>query len=62
MSVQEIRQEIHKAVDTMPEDVLQSILEYFRELEHSSKDKAKLAHNLKTILKEDKELLHKLAL
>ena len=61
MSVQEIRQEIHKVVDNMPEEILQNILEYFKELEHSSKDKVKLAQNLKIILSEDKELLHKLA-
>jgi len=62
MTVQEIRQEIHKVVDNMPEEVLQNVLEYFHELEHSSKDQIKLAQNLKTILSEDKELLHKLAL
>ena len=62
MTVQEIRQEIHKVVDNMPEEVLQNVLEYFHELEHSSRDKVKLAQNLKTILSEDKELLHKLAL
>ena len=62
MTVQEIRHEIHKVVDNMPEEVLQNVLEYFRELEHSSKDKIKLAQNLKTILSEDKELLHKLSL
>jgi hypothetical protein len=62
MSVQEIRQEIHRVVDNMPEDVLQNVLEYFKELEHSSKDKIKLAQSLRTILTEDKELLHKLAL
>ncbi len=61
MSVHEIRQEIHKVVDNMPEEILQNILEYFKELEHSSKDKVKLAQNLKLILSEDKELLHKLA-
>lgn len=54
MTVQEIRQEIHKVVDNMPEEVLQNVLEYFRELEHSSKDKVKLAQNLKIILSEDK--------
>lgn len=62
MTVQEIRQEIHKVVDNMPEELLQNVLVYFRELEHSSEDKIKLAQNLKTILSEDKELLPKLAL
>jgi hypothetical protein len=62
MSEQEIRQEIHKVVDSMPEEVLQSVLDYFQALEQSSKDKVKLAQNLKTILEEDTGLLQKLAL
>lgn len=62
MSEQEIRREIHKVVDSMPEEVLQSVLDYFQALEQSSKDKVKLAQNLKTILEEDTGLLQKLAL
>jgi hypothetical protein len=62
MSEQEIRQEIHKVVDLMPEEVLQSVLDYFQALEQSSKDKVKLAQNLKIILEEDTGLLQKLAL
>jgi RNase adaptor protein for sRNA GlmZ degradation len=62
MSVQELKQEIYKVVDNMPEEILQNILEYFKELEHSSKDRIKMAQNIKTILSEDRELLHKLAL
>jgi hypothetical protein len=62
MSTQEIRKEIHKVVDNMPEDVLQNILDYFKTIEHSSKDRVKLTNNLKKILTEDKLLLQKLAL
>jgi hypothetical protein len=62
MSTQEIRKEIHKVVDNMPEDVLQNILDYFKTIEHSSKDRVKLTYNLKKILTEDKLLLQKLAL
>lgn len=62
MSEQEIRQEIHKVVDNMPDDVLQSVLDYFKTLEKSSLDKVKLSQNLRSILTEDKELLQKLAL
>jgi hypothetical protein len=61
MSVKELKQEIYKAVENMPEEILENILEYFKELEHSSKDRIKMAKNIKTILSEDKELLHKLA-
>lgn len=62
MTEQELKQEIYKVVDNMPEEILQNILEYFKELEHSSKDRIKMAQNIKTILSEDRELLHKLAL
>ena len=62
MSEQELRQELHHVVDTMPENILQNVLDYFKTLEHSSKDRIKLSQNLRTILMEDKELLHKLAL
>lgn len=62
MSGQEIRQELHKVVDNMPDDILQNVLDYFKTLENSSKDRIKLSHNLRTILMDDKELLHKLAL
>jgi uncharacterized protein YeeX (DUF496 family) len=62
MSTQEIRKELHKVVDNMPEDVLQNVLDYFKTIEHSSKDRVKLSYNLKKILSEDKLLLQKLAL
>jgi len=62
MSTQEIRKELHKVVDNMPEDVLQNVLDYFKAIEHSSKDRVKLSSNLKKILTEDKLLLQKLAL
>jgi hypothetical protein len=62
MSTQEIRSEIHKVVDNMPDDILQNILEYFKTIEHSSKDRVKLSYNLKKILSEDNSLLQKLAL
>lgn len=62
MSGHEIRQELHKVVENMPDDILQNVLDYFKTLEQSSKDRIKLSQNLRTILMEDKELLHKLAL
>ena len=62
MSGQEIRQEIHKVVDAIPEEILQNVLDYFKTLENSSMDKIKLSQNLRTILQEDKELLARLAL
>jgi len=62
MSTQEIREEIHKVVDNMPEEVLQNILDYFKAIERSSKDKFQLSQNLRKILIEDKTLLQKLAL
>lgn len=62
MSEQEIRHELHKVVDSMPDEILQNVLEYFKTLEQSSKDRITLSQNIRTILQEDKELLQKLAL
>jgi hypothetical protein len=62
MSTQEIKEEIYRVVDNMPDEVLQCILDYFKELEQSSTDNINRTQNIKIILAEDKELLRKLAL
>lgn len=61
MTAREIKSEIQKTLDNIPEDVLQDILGYLKELQNKSSDQAKLGKNLRDILKEDKELLHRLA-
>lgn len=61
MTAREIKSEIQKTLDNIPEDVLQDILGYLKELQNKSSDQAKLGKNLRDILTEDKELLHRLA-
>lgn len=61
MKTKEIKTEIHKVIDRIPENVLQDILDYLKQLEDISQTKRELSKNLKLILTEDKELLDKLA-
>ena len=61
MTTKEIKSEIQKALDNIPENALHHILEYLKELEGKTADQIKLAKNLRDILHEDKELLEKLA-
>ncbi len=61
MTTKEIRSEIEKALDNVPENALQVVLDYLKELEGKTPDQVRLARNLQDILQEDKELLKKLA-
>jgi len=61
MTTKEIRSEIQKTLDNIPENVLQDILDYLKTIQGKSADKIRLAKNLRDILVEDKELLEKLA-
>jgi hypothetical protein len=61
MTTKEIKLEIQKALDNIPEDIRQDILNYLKEIQGKSADKIKLGKNLRTILSEDKELLERLA-
>ena len=61
MTAKEIKSEIQKTLDNIPEDVLQDILDYLKEIQGKSTRKIKLSKNLQDILTEDKELLARLA-
>ncbi len=61
MKTKEIKTEIHKVIDTIPDNVLQDILDYLKQLQDISQSKVELSKNLKLILTEDRELLEKLA-
>lgn len=61
MSTQDIKSEIQKSLDKVPESVLQDVLNFLKEVEKQSADKVNLSMNLKDILKEDNELLQRLA-
>ena len=61
MTTKEIKSEIQKSLDNVPESVLQDILSFLKQAESQSKDKIALAKNLREILIQDKELLERLA-
>lgn len=57
----ELKQEIAQIIDTLPDEVLGELVQYLRQVEKSSQEKARLSLHLKTILLEDQELLARLA-
>lgn len=61
MTKTQIKTEIHKVLDSVPETILQDVLDFLKVLQDRPVDKVKLANNLRQILSEDKELLEKLA-
>lgn len=61
MTTKEIKSEIQRTLDNIPENVLQDILDYLKAIQGKSPDKIKLSKNLRDILTEDKELLERLA-
>ena len=61
MTKQQIKSEIQQVLDKMPEAVLKDILDHLKQLEAESNDQLELSHNLNKILREDRELLEKLA-
>jgi hypothetical protein len=61
MTAKEIKSEIQRALDNIPENILQDILDYLKSIQGKSADKVKLSRNLRDILTEDKELLDRLA-
>jgi len=56
----ELRSEIHKAVDNVPENVLPEILDYLNNIQQSSSQE-KLKKFIDKVFEEDDELLRKLA-
>lgn len=61
MTTKEIKSEIQKTLEGIPENVLQEILDYLKEIRGKSAEKVKLGKNLRDILVEDKDLLERLA-
>jgi hypothetical protein len=60
MSKDEIKYEITKALDSLPDKALEDLLSYLKSLDKQA-DKSPLSNNLEKVLFEDKELLAKLA-
>ena len=61
MTKAQLKTEIQMALDNVPENVLQDVLDFLKALQHQPNDKVRLANNLRQILSEDKELLERLA-
>ena len=61
MSRDELKEEIAKVLDTVPEEVLEDILDYLKILVTNPKEKLGMATRLRQIIIEDQELLQKLA-
>lgn len=61
MSTSEIKNEIQNVLDKVPESVLRDILSYLKHVQTKTKNQVETSKHLKKILKEDKELLDKLA-
>jgi hypothetical protein len=61
MTKTQIQTEIQKVLDSVPETILQDVLDFLKVLQDQPADKVRLTNNLRQILSEDKELLEKLA-
>ncbi len=61
MTKTELKIEIQKIIDNVPENVLEDILDLLQELQARPSYNVKLANNLRQILSEDNELLERLA-
>ena len=61
MTVIEIKKEINKALEQVPEKLLVDILDLIKEVQLDKSSHSTLTSNLKKILSEDSDLLHKLA-
>ncbi len=62
MKTTDLKLEIHKAIDSVPDSVLVDILDYLKQIQETPNDKINLSKHLALILREDKELLQRLAL
>ena len=56
-----IKIEIQKIIDKVPDDMLEEIYHILKDFADKSPDSIKLSHNLNKILSEDKGLLDRLA-
>lgn len=62
MTTTDLKHEINKAIEDVPESVLIEILDYLKQVKVTPKEKIDLTRHLGLILREDKELLQRLAL
>lgn len=61
MSTAEIKDEINRVINTMPDTTLEAVLSYLKNVAETDLQNVKRANNLKRILEEDDNLLRRLA-
>lgn len=61
MTTKQLKSEIQRLLEKVPDTVLQDLLDYLREAQKQTREQAELSSYLKKIIQEDKELLEKLA-
>jgi hypothetical protein len=61
MTTLELKTEIHKAIDNVPDNALQDVLNYLNTVQHPSPDKKKLYEFIDKVFEEDAEVLRRLA-
>ncbi|MCX6243406.1 MAG: hypothetical protein NTU98_01770 [Bacteroidetes bacterium] len=61
MTTKDIRKEITRVIQHVPDDFLNEILDYLKKIEMKSEKDIESFTHLKQIFKEDQELLEKLA-
>ena len=62
MTTADLKYEIKKAIDEVPESVLVDILDYLKQVKASPKEEIDLSRHLGLIIREDRELLKRLTL
>ena len=61
MTTKDLRKEINRVLQEVPDDFLKDILSYLRQIEKRTKNDIEAFYHIKKIFKEDQELLEKLA-
>lgn len=61
MKDQNVKIEIHKVIDMLPDDISKDVLDYLKSILKKSSDEIRNSNNLSKILKEDRNLLNRLA-
>jgi len=61
MTVKELKSEIQKSLDNVPESILQDVLAFLKQAEGQQNNHVKLARDLREILAQDKSPLERLA-
>ena len=61
MKEQNVKTEIHKVIDMLPDDISKDVLDYLKSILKKSSNQVRNSNNLSKILKEDRNLLNRLA-